>query len=149
MIIKGYLITFLYFALISSFSLSLSQIFKIRNIITRKFTHIFASLVWLIMYFHFGTTIHMLIPPLIFLLMCLVAYKFKLFKFFLNDGEFKGIVYYFTSFFILALIAYFHNDFYMAYGIGMLCMGLGDGLAPLVAGYLKSRNILNNSSPVI
>jgi len=88
----------------------------------------------------------MLIPPLFFVIMCLVAYKYKLFNYFLNDGEFLGIVYYFVSFLILASISYVHNPFIYAYGIGIMCMGLADGFAPLVAGFLKSRNILKNKT---
>jgi len=88
----------------------------------------------------------MLVPPLFFVIMCLVAYKFKLFDLFLSDGEFLGIVYYFISILVLASITYLHNDFIYAYGIGVLCMGLGDGFAPLVAGFLKSKHIVENKT---
>jgi len=146
MIIKGYLLTFLYFAIVSGISLSFRRVFKVRNIITRKSTHILASLVWFIMYIYFGTSIHMIIPPLLFVIMSFISYKYKLFELFLTDGEFLGIIYYFLSILILASISFIHNEFIYAYGIAILCMGLADGFAPLVAGFLKSKDIVKNKT---
>ena len=146
MILKGYLFSCLYFGLIPCISFILNKVFKVKTVIIRKSTHIMLSFLWFIMYYHFGTSIHMLIPPLAFFLLSVFAYKLKLYSLFLSSGNFLGIVYYFLSMFILALITYFFPSFYMAYGIGILCMGLADGFAPLVAGFLKSRKLVKEKT---
>jgi phytol kinase len=92
-----------------------------------------------------GTTIHMLIPPLSFIILNYLSYKKDLFKGIENENS-KGTIYYPVSVFVMALITFYHPEFYIAFGIGTFCMGIGDGFAPLVAGYLKSRQIINNKT---
>jgi len=118
--------------------------FKIRPVIIRKVMHIVLSFVWVISYIFLGNSFHLLIPPITFIIVNIIAYKYNIFEW-VGDKP-KGIVYYPISFLILSFITYLHPPFYYAFGIGFLCMGLADGLAPLVAGYLKSRELINNKT---
>lgn len=146
MIIRGYIYTYLYLLLVLLITYILNKKFKVRVVITRKLVHIFVSFCWIIMYHYFGTSFHMLIPPLSFIIINYISYKYDILKGMEDGGHSLGTVYYPISVFIMALITYFVNDFYFAYGIGYFCMAFGDGFAPLVAGYLKSRKIYNNKT---
>ena len=65
----------------------------------------------------------------------------------MEDGSGNlGTIYYPISVFIMALVTYFVPEFYGAFGVGLFCMAFGDGFAPLVAGYLKSRQIYNHKT---
>lgn len=147
MILQGYIVTYLYLGLII-FSSFISNKLNVKTIIIRKLTHIMLSLLWIIMFYFFGNSYHLLIPPISFVIMNYILYKKELFKLFLSSGEYIGIVYYSVSIFVLAAITYFYPPFYPAYGIGILCLGLGDGFAPLVAGFLKSRKLINDKTLV-
>jgi len=145
MILTGYILIYLYllFSLLIAFILNK---LKIRTIIIRKLIHIFLSLAWIISYYYFGSTIHLIIPPISFVVINFVAYKYNIFKW--AGKKPRGIIYYPLSFLILGMITYFHPSFYYAFGIGFFCMALADGLAPLVAGYLKSRELINRKTLV-
>ena len=145
MIVLGYLLVYLYLASLLLIAYALNKYFKVRLIITRKFVHIMVAFVWLINYYFFGTTIHIIIPPITFIILNYLSYRKNLFQG-IEDGNSLGTVYYPISVLIMAIITYFVPEFYLAYGIGIFCMGLGDGFAPLVAGYLKSRQIINNKT---
>lgn len=146
MIIKGYIYTYLFLILVILFATLCQKIFNLRTIFTKKFIHITISFCYIIMYHYFKDTIHIIIPPLSFILINYISYKFNIIKAMDDEDNTPGIVYYPISVFIMALITYFYPDFYPYYGIGLFCMAFGDGFAPLVAGYLKSRKIYNHKT---
>ena len=148
MIIKGYLFTYLYLAFILVVSTILNKKCHVRTTITRKLVHILVSLCWIIMYYYFGNSIHIIIPPITFIIINYISYKKDIFKGMEDDRNTLGTVYYPISVLILSIITYFIPGFYYSYGIGFFCMAFGDGLAPLVAGYLRSRKIYNNKTLV-
>jgi phytol kinase len=148
MIIKGYIYTYLYLFLIIGISYVLNKSFKVRTKITRKLVHIFIAPCYLIMYHYFGTSINIIIPPISFILLNYISYKYSLIKCVEDGSHTLGTIYYPISVFIMALITYYVPSFNYAYGIGYFCMAFGDGLAPLVAGYLRSRKIYNNKTLV-
>jgi len=145
MILTGYIITYLYLFTLLLMTYIGYKVFKIRMVILRKLAHIMIAFIWVISYYYFGTTWHMLVVPISFVVVNFIGYHLSLFKW-LDDKESKGTLYYPISVLILAIITYFHPEFYYAYGIGIFCLGLGDGFAPLVAGYLKSRKIVDNKT---
>lgn len=145
MIIKGYLFTYLYLIFILIFTYFLSEKLNIKKMITRKVTHILVTFCVVIMFYYFKYSIHMIIPPITFIILNYISYKRNIFKG-MEDGNSLGTVYYPISVFIMSLLTYLNNDLAPAYAIGLFSMGLGDGFAPLVAGYLKSRKIINNKT---
>lgn len=145
MILQGYIFTYLYILLILFITYFLSEKIKIKKIITRKIVHIGVTFCWIIMNYFFKCTIHMIIPPITFIILNYVSYKKSLFKGMENNNS-LGTIYYPISVLIMALLTYFNNDLSPAYAIGLFCMGLGDGFAPLVAGFLKSKKIINNKT---
>jgi len=147
MILKGYLLIYFYVFIVAFIS-HLSKRFKVKTIINRKLTHVMIAFTWLIMYFFLGTTYHLVIVSFTLVLGNYILYKNNLYSLFLSEGTTIGIVYYSVSIFVLALITYMVPDFYIAFGIGILSLGLGDGFAPLVAGYLKSRQLVNNKTVI-
>ncbi len=145
MIVKGYLFTYLYLIFILIFTYFLSEKLNIKKMITRKVTHILVTFCVVIMFYYFKYSIHMIIPPITFIILNYISYKRNIFKG-MEDGNSLGTVYYPISVFIMSLLTYLNNDLAPAYAIGLFSMGLGDGFAPLVAGYLKSRKIINNKT---
>lgn len=147
MIWLGYLLTYLYLLLILLIANVLSEKFKVSKFITRKIVHIGVSFCFFIMYYYFKFTIHMIIPPITFIILNYLSYKKNIFKGMEDEHSF-GTIYYPISVFIMALLTYFNNNLVEAYAIGLFCMGLGDGLAPIIAHYFKSNKIINNKTIV-
>ncbi|MDD4705911.1 MAG: hypothetical protein PHS24_01685 [Bacilli bacterium] len=145
MIIKGYILTYLYLFLIIYISKILNEKFKIDKKYTRKFVHIFVSFVWIIMYCYFEDSYHIIIPPLTFILINYISYKKDIFKGMEEKGS-LGTIYYPISIFIMALLTYLNNEYYPYYAIAIFCMALGDGIAPIIASNFKSKVIYNNKT---
>ena len=144
MILTGYIVIYAYLFILLLIASVLYKL-NIKGVIIRKIMHIMLSFAWFISYYFFGATIHLLIPPITFVIFNILAYKYNIFAWTDQDKS-KGIIYYPISFLILGIITYFNPEFYYAFGIGFLCMGLADGLAPLTADYFKSREIINNKT---
>lgn len=143
MILKGYIFTYLYIFTIIGLS---SLIYKKGNgKYTRKIIYIGVAFFYIISYKYFGTTIHMIIPPLSFIILNYISYKKSIIKS-MEENNSPGTVYYALSVFILALITYFRNDFYPYYGIGLFTMALGDGIAPIISSFIKSKKIYNDKT---
>lgn len=145
MIIKGYIFTYLYLGLILICTNILSK--KIDKIITRKITHILVTFTFLIMYHYFKFNIHMIIPPITFIILNYISYKKNIFKG-IENKESLGTIYYPISVLIMAILTYFNNNLIAAYAIGLFIMGIGDGLAPLTSKKFKSRVLFNNKTLV-
>ncbi len=145
MIVRGYIFTYTYILLILLITFFLSEKLKVKKVITRKIVHIGVTFSWIIMYFYFKYSIHMIIPPITFIALNYLSYKRDIFKG-MEDGNSLGTIYYPISILIMSVFTYFNNNLIAAYGIGVFCMGLGDGFAPLTSGYLKSKKIINNKT---
>ncbi|MDD4188080.1 MAG: hypothetical protein PHX04_04945 [Bacilli bacterium] len=87
----------------------------------------------------------MIIVPITFVIINYISYKKNFFKG-IESKESLGTIFYPISVLIMATITYFNNTFDPAYAIGLFCMGLGDGFAPLFANFLKSKKIINNKT---
>lgn len=148
MIIKGYILTYLYLGLLLFITYILNKYFKVNEVVTRKLVHINVSFCYVIFYNYLGTSYHIMIPPLTFILLNYLSYKKNIFRGMENNKETLGTVFYPISVLIMAIITYVVPEFYPYFGIGLFCMAFGDGLAPLIAGYLKSMKIYNNKTLV-
>ena len=120
MILKGYLFTYGYLIVILLLAFGLRKIFNLRTLFTKKFIHIMISFCYLILYKYFGSSIHIIIPPLSFIVINILSYKFKLFKSMEDGSGNLGTIYYPISVFIMALVTYFVPDFYGAFGVAFI-----------------------------
>ena len=114
--------------------------------ITRKIIHICVSFCWIILYVYFKNTIHIIIPPITFIIVNYISYKKNLFKGMENDDNSIGTVLYPVSVLIMCIVTYFEPKFYLPFGIGLFIMAFGDGLAPLVAKKIKSKELINDKT---
>ncbi|MGN0974197.1 MAG: hypothetical protein ACI4OT_05580 [Bacilli bacterium] len=142
MIIECYILTFIYIF----FVLIISEILKSKKIISeeiaRKIVHIFVSFAYLIMYNMMDINIHIVLIPLIFVVINYISYKKNIFKGMeISSRKSLGTIYYPISMVIMAIITLYDNKFYPYYGIGLFTMAFADGLAPIVASKIKSKNI--------
>lgn len=147
MILKGYLLSYLYLLIIIGISF-LMQRFNINRLFARKFVHIFVSLTFLIMYYYFSNTIHIIILPFSIFLLNIMAYKYNLYKLEQKEKD-LGTVYYAISITILSIITFYNGNFYPYFAIGLFCMAFADGLAPLISSNFKKNLILINKKTLI
>ena len=132
-IIFGYLFTYLYLILVLILTNFSKKIFHLKEEASRKIVHIMVGFSWFIMVYFFKTSIHLVIPPLTFIFINYLSYKKNIFKSMeRKEKKSKGTIYYALSFTILALITYLKPTFLPFYGIGVLTMALGDGIAPFI-----------------
>ncbi len=132
-IVLGYIFTYLYLILILIGTTILRTKFNYKEETTRKIIHIMVGFSWFIMVYFFNTSFHLIIPPLTFIFINYLSYKKDLIKSMeRKENKSKGTIYYALSFTILALITYLKPDFLPYYGIGVLTMALGDGIAPFL-----------------
>ena len=137
-ILIGYILTYLYLAIVLIFTTILNKKFNYKEETTRKLIHILVGFSWFIMVYFFKTSYHLIIPPLTFIFINYISYKTNLIKSMERKRHnTKGTIYYALSFTILALITYLMPKFLPYYGIAVLTMALGDGLAPFLGYKLK------------
>lgn len=146
MIVKGYIFTYLYLILLLLITDILHKKFNVSEIITRKIVHIFVSFCWVILYVYFKNTIHIIVPPITFIIVNYISYKKNIFKGMENDDNSIGTVLYPVSVLIMCIITYFEPKYYLAFGIGLFIMAFGDGLAPIIARKIKSNKLINDKT---
>ena len=145
MIIKGYIFTYLYIFILLGISSLINK--YVSGTISRKLIHIGVSFCYFIFYKYFGSTYHILIPPFTFIILNYISYKKDLFKG-MEENKSLGTVYYAVSVFIMGLITYLKNDYYYSFGISWFIMAFGDGLAPIISKYIKSKKIYKDKTIV-
>ena len=146
MIVKGYLFTYLYLILLLLITDILHKKFNVSEMITRKIIHICVSFCWIFLYVYFKNTIHIIIPPITFIIVNYISYKKNLFKGMENDDNSIGTELYHVSVLIMCIVTSFEPKFYLPFGIGLFIMAFGDGLAPLVAKKIKSKELINDKT---
>lgn len=132
-IFLGYILTYSYIFLV----LFILGILKTKGIIksktSRKLVHILVGVSWFIMNYFFKTSIHIIIFPFTIVAFNFLSYRFNIMSSMEEEEkESLGTIFYALSFTILATISYFYPLFYPYYGIGIITMCLGDGLAPFI-----------------
>ena len=132
-IFLGYLLTYTYVFLILIILGILKKKKLIKENTSRKLVHILVGVSWIIMYYYFKLSIHIIILPVTIVVFNFLSYKFNIAKSMEKENkDSMGTIFYAFSFVILATITYFYPKFYPFYGIGIFSMCLGDGLAPFI-----------------
>ncbi len=130
-IFLGYTLTYLYLILILAIISFIEKKKLISSLTSRKLIHIFVGLSWFIMIYFFNTSYHLIIPPATFIILNYYTSKKGLMKSMSQNGSYST-VYYAISFAFLAGITVINSKFLPYYGLGVLAMTLGDGLAPFI-----------------
>lgn len=150
MVFLGYATIFLYILMLLGLVTLLGIKCNVPEYTTRKIVHIFSSFTWIAMYFFLGTSIHLIIAALCFIVVNTVNYKTNIIKALYSKYPNNiGTVYYSISLLIMATITYFVPAFFPYYGIGFFCMGIADGLSPFVIKLFKGKGKIRNSYKTI
>lgn len=142
MIFFGYLLTFGWVFFILVLTTVLKKAVSLSDEGSRKLVHISVAFAWIPMYCCFGATWHLLVPSGFFTVFNYLSFRFNLLSAMERQDAAKrspGTVYYALSMLIMSLLCLWDPDFLIPYGIGVFCMALGDGLAPL-AGTVQKGN---------
>lgn len=132
-ILLGYIFTYSYLFIVLVGTNLVQKIFKFDKEISRKIIHILVGLSWFIMVYYFNTSWHLIIPPFTFIIINYISYKKRIFSSMERDNkDSKGTIYYALSFTILASLTVLNKEFLPYYGMGVLSMAIGDGLAPFI-----------------
>lgn len=140
-IVLGYLITYLYVALVLMVAYIFKAKFHCKTEFTRKIIHIFPVLSWFIMVPAFSNTWHLVVIPTTIVILNYISYKKKLFTMMEREDASQntpGAVYYAVSWVVLSICSILDSRFLIPYGIGIFCMAFGDGLAPFFGRRWKS-----------
>lgn len=131
-IVLGYILTYTYLVIVLIGISFLQKKLNLKTEISRKLIHILVGFSWIIMAHYFKTSIHLIVPPLSFIVINYIIYKKDILAAMKNNNS-KGTIYYALSFTILSIITVIKKEFLPFYGIGVFSMSIGDGLAPIVS----------------
>ena len=141
MIINGYILSVLYAALCIVLACAAHKLGMPKKY-SRKIVHILVFFEWFILSYYMGTTIHFAISAAVFTLALLVEYRLKLMPAMSSDGgNAPGTVYYAAVMTALALISHFLPSMLYPFGIAVLCISFGDGLAGVVGQSVRKHNL--------
>ena len=138
----GYILTFGWVFLVLGLTAVLKKKRSLGDEASRKIVHIAVAFAWIPMVLCFGTSWHAVVPPAVFIVLNAVSYRRGTFGAMERaDAERRslGTVYYAVSMAVMAAWTAFLPECMPAYGTGLFCMALGDGLAPL-AGAVRKGN---------
>ncbi len=143
MILLGYLLTFGWVFFVMAVTTVLKKLAGLTDEQSRKIVHISVAFAWIPMAVCFGATWHLLVPAVFFAVFNFLSYKFNILSAMERQDDEKkspGTVYYAVSMAVMALLCLRDETFLAPYGMGMFCMALGDGLAP-ITGSIQKGNI--------
>ena len=129
MIALGYLLTFGWVFLVLGLTLVLKKKTGADDEVSRKIVHICVAFAYIPMYFCFGSTWHLLVPPAVFIVLNTVSYRRGLFAAMERTDESKkslGTVYYAVSMTVMAALCLVAPRCLPCYAMGVFCMALGD-----------------------
>ena len=138
----GYILTFGWVFLMLGLTLVLKKATHAGDEVSRKIIHVSVAFAWIPMYFCFGASWHLIVPPAVFIVLNYISYKKNLFSAMERSDESKqspGTVYYAVSMTFMAAVSVCYAPCLVRYGIALFCMALGDGFAP-VFGSIKKGN---------
>lgn len=145
-ILLGYVLTYFYLVGVLLVTSILKKYCNLKEETSRKLVHILVGFSWFIMIYFFGTTYHLVIPSLTFVIINYLSYKKNLISSMERENkESKGTIYYAISFTVLSFVTVLKNDFLPFYGIGVLTMTIGDGIAPFIGKKFSKFQIGNTS----
>ena len=134
MILLGYILTFGWVFLVLGLTLVLKKKTGADDEVSRKIVHICVAFAYIPMYFCFGATWHLVVPPAVFIVLNAVSYRRGTFAAMERTDESKkslGTVYYAVSMTVMAALCLASPRCFPCYAMGLFCMALGDGFAPI------------------
>lgn len=144
-IILGYILTFGWIFLMLALTRALKRTKHADDELSRKIVHISVAFTWIAMYFCFGSSFHLVIPPAVMVVLNALSYRYGLFSGMERSDKEKqspGTVYYALSMTVMALWCRIMPEALPCYGMGLFCMALGDGLAPFFGTIQKGNRRL-------
>ena len=141
----GYILTFGWVFLVLGLTTVLKKKRGLDDEASRKIVHIAVAFAWAPMVLCFGTSWHAVVPPAAFIVLNAVSYRRGTFSAMERADAGRrslGTVYYAVSMAVMAVWTVFLPECLPAYGTGLFCMALGDGLAPLFGALRKGNRRL-------
>lgn len=141
----GYISAFGWVFLVLGLTAALKKKRDLGDEASRKIVHVAVAFAWIPMALCFGASWHAAVPPAVFIVLNAVSYRRGVFGAMerTNTGKRSlGTVYYAVSMTVMAAWTAFLPECLPAYGTGLFCMALGDGLAPLFGAIKKGNRTL-------
>ena len=142
MIALGYILTFGWVFLILAVTLVLKKKTGADDEVSRKIVHVAVAFAYIPMYFCLRGTWHFVVPTAVFIVLNAVSYRKNLFGAMERTDESKrslGTVYYAVSMTVMGALCVRVPRCLPCYAMGLFCMALGDGFAPIF-GAIKKGN---------
>ena len=146
--IIGLISAFLYVVLVILIATILQSKKIISNEGSRKFIHIAVSNCWVIIMLFFDNVWLAVTPPIAFIIINYISYRFDLIKSMERSGQKDlGTVYFSISLTILVLLSFWLDAKYIG-AIGVFILGYGDGLAAIVGKKYGFKKLFHNKTYV-
>ena len=145
MIVLGYVLTFGWVFLILGATLLLKRKTGADDEVSRKIVHVAVAFAYIPMYFCLRGTWHFAVPTAVFIVLNAVSYHRGLFAAMERTDESKkslGTVYYAVSMTVMAALCVRVPRCLPCYAMGLFCMALGDGFAPIFGAIRKGNRRL-------
>ncbi len=142
MILLGYILTFGWVFLVLAATLVLKKKTGADDEVSRKIVHVCVAFAYIPMYFFMRGTWHFIVPTAVFIVLNAVSYKMNLFSAMERSDDSKkslGTVYYAVSMTVMGALCVRVPRCLPCYAMGLFCMALGDGFAPIF-GAIKKGN---------
>ncbi len=142
MIALGYLLTFGWVFLMLGLTLALKKKTGADDEVSRKIVHVSVAFAYIPMYLFLRGTWHFIVPTAVFIVLNAVSYRKNLFAAMERTDESKkslGTVYYAVSMTVMGALCVLVPRCLPCYAMGVFCMALGDGFAP-VFGAIRRGN---------
>ena len=145
MILLGYILTFGWVFLILAVTLVLKKKTGADDEVSRKIVHVAVAFAYIPMYFFLRGTWHFVVPTAVFIVLNAVSYKRNLFAAMERTDESRrslGTVYYAVSMTVMGALCVLAPRCLPCYAMGLFCMALGDGFAPIFGAIRKGNRRL-------
>lgn len=141
-VLAGYIYSYLYLFLALLLSFGVRKVFKAKVEITRKIIHILAGSGWCILSVFLKGTIHTVVITCSFIVIAVISSsgKMRLFNFMEREDGGLGTVYFTISMALMAFVSYLVPSLFEAYGVGIISLSFGDGMAGLLGNSIKKHN---------
>lgn len=141
MVFVGYAVTLGYLAFIILFFGFVNKKFKVDVEITRKVLHILIGFTWVLMDVFWSLSYHQIIMCALFVVVNALSRKYKIFSGIERDNDnHPGTVYYALAMLVLSIASYCYEPMYIPFGMAVMCLSFGDGLAPIFSIIFRKRN---------
>lgn len=151
-ILCGYIWAYTYLTVVFVLSIFCKNVLKVRTDGARKVVHILAGFGWIILDQFFEGTVHTIIITGTFVAITVFSSYVKSDYFsFMEIGEGNhGTAYFTISMFFMAIASFLIPALFFPFGIGIICLSCGDGMAAIVGTKFgkNSKKIIGSKSIV-